>query len=182
MSFEEQLKEYLAGQRDVMREKWNRILPSNELLFDRWEKAAMLGAGRNSSIYDSSVIMGDVEIGESVWIGPFTVLEGINGKIWIGDYCHISSGVQIVTHDSVKYVLTGGKADFSKGDVIIGCNTYIGGLSIISKNTTIGSHCVIGANSLVTRDIPDYSIAFGTPAVVKGRVVIKGADVTFEYF
>lgn len=119
-----------------MREKFNRVLPSNELLSDRWEKARFLDCGNHTSIYDSSVIMGEVLIGSDVWIGPFTLLEGVGGAIKIGDFCHISSGVQIVTHDTAGYVLTGGKAPFRAGEVQIGDHTYIGGMSIVTRGVS----------------------------------------------
>jgi len=52
-----------------------------------------------------------------------------------------------------------------KGEVVIGKNSWIGeNVSIIGAK--IGKHCVIGANSFVNSDIPDYSIAVGTPAKV----------------
>jgi len=52
---------------------------------------------------------------------------------------------------------------FSKGEVSIGDETWIGeNVSIIS--VCIGKHCVIGSNSVVTRDIPDFSVAAGVPA------------------
>jgi carbonic anhydrase/acetyltransferase-like protein (isoleucine patch superfamily) len=182
-SKENELFTELNELRKSMKAEYNRVLPSNELLFDRWEKAKLLNCGENSSIYDSSVILGEVSIGKNVWVGPFTLLEGINGKLSIGDYCNISTGVQIVTHDTVENVLTSGRTPAATGDVSVGNNTYIGGHTIITKGVTIGHHCVIGANSLVNKDIPDYSIAFGTPVKVMGKVLIDENDqVTYEYY
>lgn len=157
-------------------------MPTNELLFDRWEKAKYINGGKGSSVYDSSVIMGDVCIGENVWIGPFTLLEAINGKIVIGDNCNISTGVNIVTHDSSFYVVSGGKAAFKKGDVHIGSNTYIGSMSVIKQNITIGNRCIIGANSFVNKNIPDNSVVVGTPAKIIGKVIIDRDKVDIEYF
>lgn len=178
----ENIEEYLSCKRNQMWEKWERVLPTNELLFDRWEKAKMLNSGEGTSVYDSSLIFGEVEIGKNVWIGPFTILEGLNGRLKIGDYCSISSGVQIYTHDSVKYSLTSGKLGYEKGNVEIGNNTYIGSMTIINKSVKIGEYCVIGANSFVNKDIPSYSIAFGTPAKIVGKVEIRNDDVKFHYF
>lgn len=181
MEIDQEIEAYLSKKREIMLRDYHRILPSNELLFDRWEKAKLLNCGEHTSVYDSSIIMGDIRVGANVWIGPFTLIEGINGVVTIGDFCHISSGVQIVTHDSVEYVLTGGKAEFKKGDVHIGSHTYVGGMSIITKNVTIGHHCVIGANSLVNKDIPDYTIAYGTPIRIVGKVIIDEDKVRYEY-
>lgn len=181
MEFDESLQNCLNDRREEMLIKWNRVLPTNELLFDRWEKAKLLKFGDNSSIYDSSVVMGDVKVGKNVWIGPYTLLDGASGKLEIGDYCNISSGVQIYTHDTVKSVLSGGKLSKETGDVFIGNNTYIGSMTLILKNVRIGHHCVIGAKSFVNKDIPDYSIALGTPARIVGRVIIE-EEIKLEYF
>ncbi len=50
--------------------------------------------------------------------------------------------------------------------VFIGEETLIGMGVVIQPGVTIGKHCVIGANSVVTRDIPDYAVAVGIPARV----------------
>ena len=159
-----------------------RILPFNEYLVDRWEKAKFVKAGKNSSIYDSSYIYGDVVIGKNTWVGPFTLLDGSGGKLSIGDYCSISSGVQIYTHDSVKWAITGGKAKYEKDSVKIDNCCYIGPYSIILKGTKIGSHSIIGAHSFVNSDIPSNSIAVGTPAKVIGKIKVNGSKVVLKYF
>lgn len=122
------IEEIFVEKRNYMKKKYNRVLPTNELLFDRWEKAKYLNAGERSSIYDSSIIMGEVKIGKDVWIGPFTLLEGINGKIVIEDFVSISTGVQILCHDATKDILNGTKDIYTKkGDIFIGHNTIVGG-------------------------------------------------------
>ena len=47
--------------RTEKKKEWNRILPFNELLIDRWEKAKFLKTKKGSSIYDNSYIFGDVK-------------------------------------------------------------------------------------------------------------------------
>jgi acetyltransferase-like isoleucine patch superfamily enzyme len=182
MSFEEELKNYLESQRDLLYKNWGRVLPTNELLFDRWEKAKYINSGAGSSVYDSSIIMGNVIIGKNVWVGPFTLLEGVHGKIIIGDNCNISAGVQMYSHDSSLYVVSGGKVPFKEGDIFIGNNTYIGSMSIIKEGVKIGNNCIIGANSFVNKEIPDNSLAYGTPAIIKGKIVNSEEDFKIEYF
>lgn len=53
--------------------------------------------------------------------------------------------------------------------VRIGDYTWIGMNSIILKGVSIGKGCIIGAGSVVSRDIPDYCVACGNPAVIKSR-------------
>ncbi len=181
--FEKLLNAYLEKKRKEMKHNYNRVLPTNELLYNRWEKANFIGAGEQTCIYDSALIMGNVKIGRNVWIGPFTVLEAINDEIIIGDFCHISAGVHIYTHNTVKYVLSNGKYNFETGSVIIGNNCYIGPLSVISKGVKIGNYCVIGANSFVNKDIPSFSVAFGIPARIVGKVILKDDnEIEINYF
>ena len=65
--------------RDELKKRWHRAVPFADELFDRWERAAFLGFGKDASVYDSSLVMGDVSVGEGTWIGPFTVLDGRGG-------------------------------------------------------------------------------------------------------
>jgi acetyltransferase-like isoleucine patch superfamily enzyme len=66
--------------------------------------------------------------------------------------------------------------------VTIGNCTYIGPNSIISKGISIGSHCIIGANSFVNSSLPDFSVATGSPAKVSGKVILDGEGYSIEYF
>jgi len=168
--------------RKKKKSEWDRVLPFNEYIVDRWEKAKFVKTGKNSSIYDSSYIYGDVVIGKNTWVGPFTLLDGSGGKLSIGDYCSISSGVQIYTHDSVKWAITGGKASYEKDSVKIGNCCYVGPHSIILKGTKIGKHSIIGAHAFVNSDIPSNSIVFGIPAKVVGKIKINGSKVVLKYF
>ena len=175
-------EEYMADKREELSRKYNRVLPSGELIFNRFDKGEYLGCGKGSSVYDTSVIMGDVQIGEEVWVGPYTILEGSSAKLTIGNHVSIAAGVMIYTHDSTKNYVSGGKEPFQKKPVSIGNHTSIGTLSMISCGVTIGNHCVIGAYSFVKDDIPDYSIAAGVPARIIGKVNIQDdGSVEFEY-
>ena len=168
--------------RSETKKKWNRVLPFNELISDRWEKAQFLNGLSGSSVYDSSYVFGKVSIGKNTWIGPYTILDGSGGKLSIGEFCSISSGVQIYTHNTVKWALTKGKSDFEKKSVRIGDCCYIGPNSIIGMGSNIGKCSVIGSLSFVNSKIPPYSIAFGSPAKIVGKVIVKGKKVEFKYF
>ena len=148
--------------RGEMRRNWNRDLPFEELLFDRWERAASLGFGEGSSIYHSSYVYGDVAVGENTWIGPMTLLDGTGG-LTIGSYCNVSSGTQIYTHDTVDWVLSAGAAPHAHAPVRIGDRCYLGPIVVVQKGVTIGDGTVIGACSFVNQDIPPGVVAFGVP-------------------
>lgn len=174
------LQRFHWGRQRELREQWNRSLPFGDALVDRWERAKFLGFGEGTSVYDSAVIIGNVTVGRKTWIGPNALLDG-SGGLSIGDYCSISAGVQIYSHDSVKWALSGGSASYDYGAVSIGGSSYIGPMTIIGKGVRIGTHCLVGANSLINSDLEDYSIAFGTPCKVVGRVVIKDGEVDLVY-
>jgi acetyltransferase-like isoleucine patch superfamily enzyme len=161
--------------RSEMRSRWQRDLPLEELLFDRWERARSLGFGDGTSIYHNSYVYGDVTVGEHTWIGPYTLLDGTGG-LSIGSYCSVSAGVQIYTHDTVKWAVSGGKEEYGYAPVRIGNCCYLGSQTVIAKGVTIGDHCVIGACSFVNRDIPSYAVAFGMPCRPVGRVEIDAEE------
>lgn len=163
------LREAYAELRDDVRHKWNRDLPFQELLFDRWERARDLGFGENASIYHDSCIFGDVKVGRNTWIGPFTVLDG-SGGLTIGGYCSISAGVHIYSHDSIMWALSAGREEYSRSPVSIGDCCHIGAQATVLKGVSIGHHCVIGAGSVVNRDIPAWSVAVGAPCRIIGTV------------
>tara|TARA_R110000772_G_scaffold124985_5_gene231620 strand:+ start:919 stop:1518 length:600 start_codon:yes stop_codon:yes gene_type:complete len=159
----DELRALLAQETNSVQQRWHRSLPFADYIVNRWQKAKMLGFSEGASIYDSALVFGDITVGINTWIGPFTVLDG-SGGLEIGDYCSISAGVQIYTHDTVEWAISGGKQQPEHASVRIGNCCYIGPNTIINKGIAIGDGCVIGANSLVNCDIPSGMKAWGTPA------------------
>jgi acetyltransferase-like isoleucine patch superfamily enzyme len=143
--------------------KLDRSLPLNELIIDRWDRANRLGFGIGSSIYNNSFVFGNVKVGDNTWIGPMTILDG-SGSLIIGNNCSISSGVQIYSHDSVNWAISGGKDPYEYSETIIGNNCYVGPNSIIARGIILGNRCIVGANSFVNKSFPDGSKIAGTPA------------------
>jgi acetyltransferase-like isoleucine patch superfamily enzyme len=86
----------------------------------------------------------------------------IAGNCSIVDVTHPFSNV----HDPKKI---GERIQDEDSFVEIGNGSFIGFGSVILPNVRIGTHTVIGANSVVTRDVPDYAVAGGVPAVVLKR-------------
>ena len=150
---------------EIFKSDLNRSLPFADVLFDRWKRASSLGFGKGSSIYDSAYVFGDVHVGENTWIGPFTILDGTGG-LSIGSNCSISAGVQIYSHDSVNWAISGGNLNYEYLQTTIGNNCYIATNCIISKGVTLGDKCIVGANSFVNKSFPEGSKLAGNPAKI----------------
>ena len=157
------IKKLFHKLRESVQKEYNRVLPFGDYFSDRWEKARFLGFGNGTSIYDSSLIIGNVKVGENTWIGPYTILDG-SGNLEIGSNCSISAGVQIYSHDSVKWAISGGKEEYEYHKTKIGDNCYVGPNVIIAKGVEIGSGCIIGANSFVNKSFPENVKLAGNPA------------------
>ena len=169
--------------RDETVEKYNRVNPFFEDITDWKEKGEFLfGKNKNITVYNTCCVVGRVEVGNNTWIGPYTSLDGGEYGIKIGSHCSISSGVNIVSHDTVKWALSGGDEPSEYAPIEIGNNCFIGTNAFISKGIRIGNYCVVGAGAIVTKNIPDFSIALGVPAKIKGKVVINDKKVELKYF
>lgn len=162
----EKIDKLFKSLRDIKRNEFKRVLPFGDYMSDRFEKAKYLGFGEGSSIYDNVIVIGDVKVGKNTWIGPNVVLDG-SGGLLIGSNCSISAGVQIYSHDSVNWAISGGSEKYQYGKTVIGDNCYIGPNTIVSKGIDIGNNSVIGANSYVSSSLPPGSKAFGNPAKIQ---------------
>jgi acetyltransferase-like isoleucine patch superfamily enzyme len=82
-----------------------------------------------------------------------------------GDRVTIADGVRFLTHDGAVALF---REEFPglvlHQPIRIGSNVFIGSDTIILPGVTIGDNCIIGAGSVVTRDIPDGTVAAGNPA------------------
>ncbi|MBK8712913.1 MAG: acyltransferase [Niastella sp.] len=111
---------------------------------------------------------GIIQAGAGSYIGSFsTAYSHKNNKVIIGKGVRISHNVRIYTLSSFP------DQDFSNpqiqnkaGDVIIGDYSWIGANVFINPGINIGSNAVVGANSVVTKDVPDFAIVGGVPATL----------------
>ena len=120
------------------------------------------------------------DIGEYSYGAPTVWRWDNNTKLTIGKYCSIADGVEIFLggNHRMDWVTTypfsaiaqwpeaagipGHPA--SKGDVIIGNDVWIGAKATILSGVTIGDGAVIGARTVVARDVPAYGVVVGNPA------------------
>lgn len=96
--------------------------------------------------------------------------------ITIGNNVFITNGCQFITHDGGTLILRKEVPDLElTAPISVGNDVYIGLNCTILPGVRIGNRCIIGAGSVVTKDIPDNSVAAGVPARV-----IKSVDEYLE--
>lgn len=131
--------------------------------------------GNNVSIMPYNMLVshenGSIKIGNNTEIGMFSRIAAVSEvkigndvitepNIFIADYNHKYTDINKVIKNQGVLV----KGTIPK--INIGDETWIGTNVVIVGTVSIGQHCVIGANSVVTKDIPDFSVAVGNPAQV----------------
>ena len=82
------------------------------------------------------------------------VLDG-SSDLQIGDFCSIGAGVQIYTHNIVKWSTSLGAEEHERAPTRIGNGVFIGPNSLTEMGVTIGDRAVVGTMSFVNRDVPE---------------------------
>ena len=124
--------------------------------------------GKHSVIENFSTInnmVGDINIGSNSRIG---LCNTIIGPVTIGNNVNLAQNITIsgLNHnyqDPNKTIISQG---ITTSPIIIEDDVWIGANSVILACTRIGKHSLIGAGSVVTKNIPDYSVAVGNPAKI----------------
>ena len=120
-------------------------------------------------------------IGKNTFFGDYVRMDtSYADMIYIGDYSHITSGCRILCHqrDLSNYCKGDNAANlgYKTGEVHIGKGVMVGMESIIMPGVTIGDGAIIGAGSIVTKDIPAWTIAVGRPAKVIKEIPEKDSN------
>jgi maltose O-acetyltransferase len=108
----------------------------------------------------------NIFIGKGVFLNFNCVILDVV-RVTIGDGTQIGPGVQILTADHPREPELRAQMLELGRPITIGSNVWIGGGAMILPGVTIGDDAIIGAGSIVTRDVPGGAIAFGNPARVK---------------
>lgn len=136
------------------------------------------GMPRGRRLSPLATVKGDVSIGKYTYVSSFADIRGIGSATRIGNYCSVARGVKILSSGQVHHLDSIStfpfylidpelkRADFMslKRDVEIGSDVWIGVDAIILPGVKIGNGAVIGAGSVVTRDVEDFQIVAGVPA------------------
>lgn len=102
--------------------------------------------------------------GDNVYIGYCSYIGGgdviLEDEVVVGPYCSIVAGNHTMKDGSFRY----GPYDF--GRIVIGRGTWLGSHVTITSNVKIGKGCLIAANAVVTKDVPDFTMVAGVPAKI----------------
>lgn len=152
---------------------WSITLSGGNNFFQSYKYAISIDKntriGKNTRI--SSGFKGRIKIGSNVLLddGCFVMAQDkivIGNNTWIAAYCFITDFNHIYKNNKKLIVEQG----YDIKSVVIGENVWIGAHCIILPGVTIGDRVVVGAGSVVTKDIPANSIAVGNPARVIKRI------------
>lgn len=112
-----------------------------------------------------------IKIGENCNIGQYNHISAINNitignNVLTGRYVYISDNSHGKSEVSEQNIPPIRRQLYSKGSVIIGHNVWIGENVCVLAGVRIGNGAIIGANAVVTHDVPPHSVAVGVPAKV----------------
>lgn len=144
---------------------------------------ATIKLGKNVTIYSGCTFRnkyGGLEIGNEVSFGPNCSFYELRAGLTIGDYTMIGAGTCVsgVNHGMD---MSAGPYRFqhpSNQPVAIGSNVWIGMNTTVLPGVRIGDNTVIGAGSVVTRDIPNNVVAFGNPCRVIRQLNVNSSTTT----
>jgi acetyltransferase-like isoleucine patch superfamily enzyme len=128
----------------------------------RFGRFAWIGAGTKIRCHE-----GSVEIGAKTVLGQECTISAYQ-RVRIGEQCVIADRAMFIDFDHVvdNPELPIRLQGIYKRDVVVGSNVWIGYGAQILRGVTVGDNAIIGASSVVTRDIPANAVAAGTPARV----------------
>lgn len=119
----------------------------------------------------------NISLGDGVLVNRFAMLDD-RGPIDVGSYVMLSAGITIETHTHPFDNFSRPIAYAGRGEspVAIGSNSVIGYNAVVMAGTTIGHRAIVGANSVVTKDVPDYTVVGGVPASFIKEILPTGGD------
>jgi acetyltransferase-like isoleucine patch superfamily enzyme len=151
----------------------------------RMLREGRLDLGRGA-VFESGVtlssVAGRIRIGEDAYVSRGVTI-GAGSLVEIGDHVLIGPGCYITDADHRFSDLEDpvpSQGMTAKGPTVIGDNVWLGANVVVTSGVTVGRRSVIGANSVVTRDIPELSIATGIPASVVATVSADEKPVVVE--
>lgn len=160
---------------DLLLLTWSGLVPSHMFRLLIY-KSTGIKIGKNSRIHIGARFFNpkNVKIGQGSIIGDNVFLDG-RDKLTIGNHVDIASGVMILNSE---HDINSNDFHAIVGEVEIGDYVFIGPRVIILPGVKIGKGAVVAAGAVVTKDVSDFSIVGGVPAVVIGER--KNKDLNYK--
>jgi acetyltransferase-like isoleucine patch superfamily enzyme len=119
----------------------------------------------------------NIELGDGVFLNRDVMLDD-RAELTIGDHAMIAAGVVIETHGHVydDFSVPFPHSGRTFAPVRVGSNSLLGYKVAVMAGVTIGDRCIVAANSVVTRNVPDRTIVGGVPAKVIKQIVPRPQD------
>ncbi len=111
----------------------------------------------------------NIEVGKNFFANYNCTILDV-AKVTIGDNCQMAPNVAIYTAGHPIHPMSRNSLYEYGKEVTIGDNVWIGGNTVICPGVHVGNNVVIGAGSVVTRDIPDWTVAAGNPCRVLKKI------------
>jgi len=150
--------------------------------------------GEGTKIWHFSHVQSGTTIGKKCVLGQNV---NVGNNVSIGDYCKIQNNVSVYEGVTLEdYVFCGPSMVFTNildprckypqvgakyyVQTLVKVGASIGANATIVCGNTLGKHCMIGAGSVVTKDVPDYALVVGIPAKIIGWVSEAGQRLQFD--
>lgn len=171
-----------------LQELYNRIIFGFAFLRVRFWKLFLRKMGKKVYIMHSCMISSPsgIEIGSHVCINHHTTISGrgmlkIGNFVMIGQNCSIQTGGHAFSAYSKPMMFQGQVP----GPIVIEDDVWLGANVVVLPNIKIARGAIIGANAVVTKDVPEFAVMGGVPAKLiryrfSGEDLEKARNTTFE--
>ena len=164
---------YLIGENGIVTFKEETIIYNLTIILSDKLRFGELKCGKNCTFENNAILAprnGKIIIGNNVFIGTNVLIQSFdNVSIEIGEDTKIAKDTNIfASNHNIDNLDTRYKEEVGIG-IRIGKNVWIGSRVIILDGVNIGEFSIIGAGSVVTKDVPPYTIWAGNPAVIIKR-------------
>ena len=137
----------------------NEIVEPKRSLRQKTKVAIFKAINRLNSFYLRKIR--GVDLGHHCNINRKAKIDGINPHgVHIGNYVRVSQNALILAHDAYR------NEEHQYVNTYLGDHVNIGWGAVINPGIRIGNHVIVGANSVVTKDVPDGCIVVGSPAKI----------------
>lgn len=164
--WQRELHAALTEMEDVILDPTCFLAPSARI-FAEPNRAVLIGA--RASVAAECFVHGPVVLDVDVSLNPRVVVDGGRAGVHIGPGTRVATGTHLFAFDhGMEPTVPIVEQPVRSRGITIGADVWIGAGVGVTDGVTIGSHAVVAMHAVVTRDVPEYAVVAGIPAVVVG--------------